>query len=89
MADKIGEYDNSYYHRAADLLEILRAEIDYGYATNDIEHIGEIVVARIRAWDTLDQEKFNRTEAKKIAKYLSKIGMGWAARSIESGEYEK
>jgi hypothetical protein len=83
------EYDNEYYQRAAVLLEILRAEIGYGYATDDIENIGLIVTARLRQWDKLDQEKINRVEAKKISKYLRGIGLVNAAKDIETGEYER
>lgn len=78
-----------YNQRTANLVERLRNEIGFGYGVNDIEHIGEIVVARIRAWDKLDQEKIDRVEAKKIAKYLRGIGLVNAAKDIDDGEYDK
>jgi len=41
------------------------------------------------SWDRLDQEKIDRVEAKKIAKYLRGIGLVNAAKDIETGEYER
>ena len=85
----MAEQTSDYNQRAAKLVERLRNEIGFGYGINDIEHIGEIVVARIRAWDKLDQEKIDRVESKKISKYLRGIGLVNVAKDIETGEYER
>jgi len=49
-----------YYKRAAALLEKLRDEIGSGFGEGDIEHISDIVIARLRAWDKLDREDVKR-----------------------------
>ncbi|OCJ67630.1 hypothetical protein A6U97_02595 [Agrobacterium tumefaciens] len=49
-----------YYKRAAALLEKLRDEIGSGFGEGDIERIGDIVIARLRAWDKLDREDVKR-----------------------------
>jgi hypothetical protein len=51
---------SDYYKRAAALLEKLRDEIGAGFGEGDIEHISEIVIARLRAWDKLDREDVKR-----------------------------
>lgn len=51
---------SDYYQRAAALLEKLRDEIGSGFGEGDIERIGDIVIARLRAWDKLDREDVKR-----------------------------
>lgn len=51
---------NPYYLRSAELLERLRDEIGFGYGEKDIERIGDIVIARLKAWDRMDREKHEK-----------------------------
>ncbi|WP_425962639.1 hypothetical protein [Rhizobium nepotum] len=61
MSDNLQQTAPSdYYLRAAKMLETLRNLIGSGYGENDIEHITDVVVARLRDWDRLDREAIKR-----------------------------
>lgn len=51
---------SDYYKRAAAILEKLRDEIGSGFGEGDIELIGDVVIARLKAWDKLDREDVKR-----------------------------
>jgi hypothetical protein len=55
----------SYHDRCGRMVEALRSEIGAGYGENDIEHITEIVLARLRAWDRLDREEHKRRSSER------------------------
>lgn len=43
----------NYYERTAVAFETMRETVGYGYGTDDIEHVTDIVKARLEDWDRL------------------------------------
>lgn len=80
---------SEYYKRAAALLEKLRDEIGSGFGEGDIERIGDIVIARLRAWDKLDREDVKRRLSTPPAPSVAVKALEWVENVAEAvtGDY--
>ncbi|NTA80788.1 hypothetical protein G6L13_09850 [Agrobacterium tumefaciens] len=81
---------SDYYKRAAVLLENLRDEIGSGFGEGDIELIGDVVIARLRAWDKLDREDVKRRLSAPSAPSVAVKALEWNPYRAETpfGWYE-